>query len=74
MDAHEIANTLFYLEYVLKAVQSSAEELDAHQKATLCQEAIQEIRRCIQQQNLQEYYAALQEGLGNEMARLEEFY
>ena len=74
MDAHEIANTLFYLEYVLKALQSSAEELDAHQKATLCQEAIQEIRRCIHEQNLQDYYAALQEGLGDEMARLEEFY
>jgi hypothetical protein len=74
MDAHEIANTLFYLEYVLKALQSSAEELDAQQKATLCQEAIQEIRKCIQQQNLQDYYAALQEGLGDEMARLEEFY
>jgi hypothetical protein len=74
MDAHEIANTLFYLEYVLKALQSSAGELDAQQKATLCQEAIQEIRMCIQQQNLQDYYAALQEGLGDEMARLEEFY
>lgn len=74
MDAHEIANTLFYLEYVLKALRSSAEELDINQRNTLCQEAIQEIRRCIQQQNLQEHYAALQEGLGNEMSRLEEFY
>jgi hypothetical protein len=74
MDAHEIANTLFYLEYVLKVLQSSAEELDAQQKANLCQEAIQEIRSCIRQQNLQDYYAALQEGLGDEMARLEEFY
>jgi hypothetical protein len=74
MDAHEIANTLFYLEYVLKALQSSAEDLDELQKRTLCQEAIQEIRRCVQQQNLQEHYAGLQQGLGDEMSRLEEFY